>query len=198
MNYLAHLFLAAPEDEYRIGSILADFTMGTIDDLRGRYGDKIACGIRHHRDIDRFTDSHPVVAHSVDALRGDYSAYSGIIVDVVFDHFLLKYWERFSTIPAETFMDAAYRSLDCWDWEFPPRYQRVIAHLVEKQWLDSYRQLENVAYALARVGERFPRETPLDNTLPGLRGAYDLLEADFLSFFPELMTFAAANNCDGY
>ena len=57
MNFLAHLFLAEPTDESRIGGILADFTVGRIEELRKRYGPGIARGIQRHRDIDRFTDS---------------------------------------------------------------------------------------------------------------------------------------------
>ena len=195
MNYLAHLFLSEPSDERRIGSILADFTVGTIDALQKKYGAQIATGIKHHREVDRYTDSHPAVVNSTGALGSGYGPYSGIIVDVVFDHFLLKNWDRFSAVKENDFFNSVYSSLNRWDWEFPSRYQQVIGHMVEKQWLDTYRELPNVAYALKRIGERFPRKTPLDNALVGIRENYSTLEKDFLAFFPSLVKFSGTVDC---
>jgi len=190
MNYLAHLFLSEPSDERRIGSILADFTIGTIDDLKAKYTKDIASGIKHHRQIDRYTDTHPAVLHSVEALRKKYGVYSGIIVDVVFDHFLLKHWDRFSSEPEAHFMESIYQSLNRWDWDFPERYQKVIGHMVKTKWLDCYHDLDKVSYALKRIGDRFSRETPLGQAIEGVRDSYELIESDFLEFFPDLMDFS--------
>lgn len=192
MNYVAHLFLARPTDEHRIGSLLADFTVGKIESLRERYGEGIAAGILHHREVDRFTDTHPEVGRAMDALQEGYGLYASIMVDVVFDHFLLEHWQRFASLGMDEFFDEVYRSLAREDWEFPPRYSFVVQRMLEKRWLASYRHLDNVAFALRRVGERFNRPTPLDNALPGLHAQYRTLESCFLTFFPELMIFSVA------
>ena len=190
MNYLAHLFLAAPDNEFRIGSLLADFTNGILKDLEKRFSERIALGIKHHREIDRYTDEHPAIHHSIELLEDDYGLYSGIIVDVVQDHFLLKHWSRFSTQSKDEFFDSIYRSLDCWDFNYPERYQVTVRRMIQLRWLDMYLDLEKVAFALSRIGERFERETPLGRTLPGLQKNYQELEADFLTFFPQLMQFS--------
>ena len=196
MNYVAHLFLADPIDEVRIGSILADFSAGRIEDLRRKYGEQIARGIRQHREIDRFTDTHEHVLHSIDCLKPEHGIFSGIIVDVCYDHFLIKHWAEYSQEPVEDFLESAYRSLSRNGWDFPPRYQNVIGHMVQHKWLISYREIENVGYALSRIGTRFSRETSLDRAIHAIKACYGVLEENFLLFFPELISFAASLRSD--
>ncbi|PIE34171.1 ACP phosphodiesterase [candidate division KSB3 bacterium] len=193
MNYVAHLFLAEPSDEHRIGSILADFTAGRIENLSVRYSPDIARGIQQHRDIDRFTDTHEHVLNSIACLKPDYGLFSGIVVDVCFDHFLIKHWDEFSEESLPDFLESIYRSLSRDDWDFPPRYRRVIGHMVREKWLISYRHIDNVGYALSRIGQRFSRKTPLDDAIHGIKACYQVLEKDFLLFFPELIEFATMN-----
>ena len=192
MNYVAHLFLAEPSDEHRIGSLLADFTVGTLDALRTKYSETIVAGIEHHRAVDRFTDTHRDVERALDGLKDRFGLYAGIVTDVVFDHFLLKHWRRFSDVPTEVFFDAVYKSLDRWEWPYPERYTRVVTGIIEKRWLSSYIDLHSVSYALKRVGMRFPRPTPLVDTYDAISENYALLDDTFLSFFPELTAFSMA------
>ncbi|MCP4396424.1 MAG: DUF479 domain-containing protein [bacterium] len=189
MNYVAHLFLTDPSDESRIGSILADFSVGRIEDLRRKFGPKIAKGIQEHREIDRFTDTHKHVLHSIDCLRPEHGIFSGIIVDVCYDHFLIKHWHRYSQEPVEDFLESAYCSLSRNGWDFPPRYQNAIGHMVRHKWLISYREIDNVGYALSQIGTRFSHKTSLDWAIHAIKTCYDVLEEDFLRFFPDLMSF---------
>lgn len=190
MNFVAHLFLSPPNDAFRVGAILADFTIGTIDGLERQFGSDIVAGIRHHREVDRYTDTHKAVIHAVDSVRKPFGLYGGIVVDVMFDHFLLKHWSQYSSFSKELFFDSIYQSLTLLKPNFPIRYHRTIQRMLEKRWLVSYEKLENVAYALMRIGERFPRETPLSNALPEIQSHYEILENDFFRFFPELQRFS--------
>lgn len=189
MNFLAHLFLAEPTDESRIGGILADFTVGRIEALRKHYGPEIARGIQRHRDIDRFTDSHPAVLRSIGCLQPEHGIFSGIIVDVVYDYFLLKHWDRFSPESVEDFLATAYQSLQRMEWDFPEKYQYVIPRMIASDWLLSYRTLAGIDDALSRMSSRFSRRTSLDSAIYTIRQCYNNLDADFLEFFPELMAF---------
>jgi acyl carrier protein phosphodiesterase len=192
MNYVAHLYLAKSTDEHRIGSLLADFTVGPLDALRRKYSDDIVEGIAHHRAVDRFTDTHDDVARALDGVKHHFGLYSGIVVDVVYDHFLLKHWARYAEIPTERFFDTVYRSLARWEWPYPERYRRVVTRLIEHRWLASYSDLRMVSYALKKVGTRFSKPTPLDDTFPAIKENYRLLEETFLTFFPDLVTYAKA------
>ncbi len=190
MNYLAHLFLAEDNFEHRIGSLLADFTNGTISNLAKRFSYGVARGIKHHRAVDRYTDSHQAVAHSVALLQKEYGFYAGIIIDVVFDHFLLRNWTLFSSVKPEIFFEEIYLALSKGDFDYPERYQIMLDRLLDIKWLGVYANLENVGVALRKIDERFSRETPLPHALKGIRQHYTYIEADFLLFFPDLIKYS--------
>lgn len=195
MNYIAHLLLAEPNVEHRIGSLLADFTVGTIDTMRERFGENIAAGILHHREIDRFTDTNPMVLNAIDAIKDDFGLYSGIVTDVVFDHYLLRHWPRYTHLSIESFLDSVYQTLAFAVSDknvYPSQFMQVVERLIAKRWLASYLLIENVGVALKRVGERFSHQTPLENALPGILANYETLETCFLAFFPKLVTFSEA------
>jgi acyl carrier protein phosphodiesterase len=58
MNFLAHFYLTRHDKELTVGNFIADFVRGSAKNL---FDSKINEGIRIHRSIDSFTDSHPVV-----------------------------------------------------------------------------------------------------------------------------------------
>jgi acyl carrier protein phosphodiesterase len=196
MNYLAHLFLAETADEHRIGSLLADFTNGTLDMLKERFSYGVARGIKHHRAIDRFTDDHTLVKQSADLLKDEYGIYSGIIVDVVYDHFLLRNWEIFSDSSREVFFESVYSSLQYGHFEYPERYKTMLDRLLERRWLGVYSELDNVQIALDKIDERFKRETPLNHAIDGIRHNYQQLNNYFLKFFPELVNYSVTIDSD--
>jgi acyl carrier protein phosphodiesterase len=72
MNFLAHIYLSGSEHEILIGNFIADSIRGKQFDA---YQNSIQQGILLHREIDEYTDSHPVVLECVEKL----SIYSLII-----------------------------------------------------------------------------------------------------------------------
>ena len=95
MNYLAHLLLADDTDASRIGNLLGDFATGTIESLAERYPPEILRGIKMHRAVDRFTDSHEVFKHARNLLAPGRRRFAGIIIDIIFDHYLCKLCSRY-------------------------------------------------------------------------------------------------------
>ena len=64
------------------------------DSIRGKHYEHLPTdiqkGIVLHRAIDTYTDIHPVFRQSTKRLHERYHHYSGVIVDVFYDHFLAK------------------------------------------------------------------------------------------------------------
>jgi acyl carrier protein phosphodiesterase len=60
------------------------------------FSGNIQKGIELHRNIDEFTDNHPVTKKAMEIFRPAYRLYSGPIVDILFDHFWLM-TKRFLT-----------------------------------------------------------------------------------------------------
>src|SRR4051812_26403191 len=118
MNFLAHIYLSGKDDQLMIGNFIADFVKGN---KKNDYPDKICKGIELHRGIDDFTDHHEVTGRSKDKLRSKYGKYSGIIVDIYYDHFLAANFQLYSEEPLQQFSENTYRILkENWN-KLPPR-----------------------------------------------------------------------------
>ncbi len=143
-------------------------------------------GIVHHLAVDSFTDSHEEILQLKRLFSRERRRFSGIILDVTFDHFLLVHWNQFSDESPETFINRTHRTLLDNRHFMPPIMKRVVSLLVQHEILLSYRSLDGVQHALDRIGERFSRKVPLAGSLAEIRANYNQIESGFLAFFPEL------------
>lgn len=187
MNFLAHIYLSEGDDEITIGNFIADGIKGKhyLD-----YPEKIAKGIRLHREIDTFTDSHPTVRQSTSKLHKRYGHYSGVIVDVLYDHFLAKNWKAYHTQPLSDFVEDFYTLIQSRFEELPSRIQRMIPFMVADNWLLSYATVEGIGKILGQMSSRIKPDTPLNFAVEELREHYDEFETEFTSFFEELILFS--------
>lgn len=92
MNVLAHIYLSGDSEKVIIGNYIGDYVKGR-DYLN--YPEQIRKGIIIHRHIDDFTDRHPVVHRSKIFFTRKYHKYSGVVTDIIYDHFLTKEWDFF-------------------------------------------------------------------------------------------------------
>lgn len=188
MNYLAHLFLADDNGASMIGNLLPDLHRGRLPaDL-----DPIVLqGVVRHRRVDVFTDTHPVFERSRARLRPRHGRYSGVLVDVIYDHVLAVHWLEYHPEPVDQFIARAYRQMLERAELMPPRMRAIMAVMVEQDWLSTYATLDGIAVTLgrmsARLRERFNRRVDLASAVVELREQYAGFEADFAAFFPDLM-----------
>ncbi len=183
MNHLAHALLAAEAPLLLAGNLTGDFVKGRLDRLPPT---PLMAGIRMHRGIDSYTDRHPVWRRSRDRVAP--RRVSGVIVDVAYDHFLARHFDRYSDVPLEEFARRTYRILLDHQALLPVRLREVLPRIVAEDWLVSYRWLEGVERTFARLSRR---AAGLAGGTEQIRARYRSLEADFLEFYPELARFAA-------
>lgn len=186
MNYLAHLFLAEPTPEALIGNLLGDFQRG-LD--RRECSEGMLQGIWLHTQIDHFTDHHPLVKRSRDRIQGPYRRFAGVMLDVLYDHYLSKHWQCYAQQPLEEFIRQVYGLLQANHNLLPPQLQQAVPSIIAHNLLGSYGQLQGVERALQRMSRRIKRQNALGQSTVELQRNYTCLEADFLAFFPELMQF---------
>jgi acyl carrier protein phosphodiesterase len=187
MNYLAHLYLADTFDEFMIGSFLGDFVKGSIGD---RYSPGISTGIRFHRKVDIYADSHEKTVSSRNLFSREKRRFAGIIMDICYDHFLSKHWSKYSDIALPEFIDHVYDLLQKYQDIFPQRLKSVLPLLISQNWLGTYVTLKGVEITLNRIAKRISRENSLEGSLSEIRSNYADLETNFLAFFPDLVAFA--------
>jgi acyl carrier protein phosphodiesterase len=187
MNWLAHVFLAGPDADCRLGNLLADMVKGSVRrSLRPGLQHGIAC----HQAIDAFTDEHPLVLRSKRRLASRYERLAGILVDVFYDHILASDWPCYSAAPLREFTREVYALFPAYRHELPAEVNGVLERMAAADWLGSYARVEGIADVLARLSARLARRLGRDFALERAIGELtihrDGLTADFHEFFPQL------------
>lgn len=184
MNFLAHIYLSGVSEEIRIGNFIGDYVKGKGYE---NYPDEIRKGILLHREIDHFTDHHPVVYQSKMHLNEKYRKYSGIIVDIFYDHFLAKEWSRFHALPLQEFVSDFYQNAVAYFAVLPPRVRQFLPFVIINNWFESYRSIEGIESVLYRMSRRtsLPKETQF--AIEELTAEYDTFNEEFLNYFPDII-----------
>ncbi len=187
MNFLAHIYLSGNEEGVIIGNFIADGIKGKRYE---KYPPQIAKGILLHRAIDTFTDAHPIVHQSTGRLHQNYSHYSGVIVDILYDHFLAKNWSKYSNQPLEEYVQHFYKLLRKNFTILPPRIQQMMPYMIADNWLLSYATVEGISKILVQMNVRTKGVSKMNLAVAELEEFYDEFEKEFTSFFEELMVFS--------
>lgn len=185
MNWLAHLYLSEPNPAFRIGNLLPDMVRPSA--LTGLRSDFLR-GASQHRQIDSFTDRHPIFRRSVQRIEPRFRKFGGILVDMFYDHFLARDWHRFSQVPLQAFADEVYLSFEHHQAEIPVEAYIHLVKMKHGNWLYHYRSVEGISDTLKRIGRRLRRHVPLEHAAGALREQHDSFYADFTEFFPELVS----------
>lgn len=184
MNFLAHALLSGDDEGLLLGNFIADFVKGRQALMA--YEGRVREGILLHRAIDAFTDTHPVVSLSKQRLRGKYRHYSGVIVDVFYDHFLAASWESYHHTTLENFAQLFYEIVDRHLPSLPGDVRNFFPYMQRGNWLVNYGRTEGIGRALTGMSRRTPYESRMDEAVTDLIRFRDLFEKEFHSFFPDL------------
>ena len=188
MNFLAHFLLTPDDEELLAGQMLGDFL---VRGWRERASPRTVSGVELHQAIDAYTDRHPIGMAARNRFPKTYRRYAGIILDVFYDHFLARDFERYSDgEPLDLFSARCYRALQSQRGTAPPRMQRAVDSMTRHDWLGAYASIDGVRGALRGISRRLRRENPLAEAAELLPQMDRALEADFRAFFPQLQEFA--------
>lgn len=198
MNYLAHLYLSEDSAESLLGSIIADFVKGPLID---QFPVKILAAIHTHRKVDAFTDAHEIVFKSRRLFSSKRRRYSGIIIDVVFDHFLAKNWSSYSNLELDEFINTSYAILKKYRKLLPGDLKFAVPKMIEEDWLGSCWYLDAIGNTLdkisRRIEEKFGRKNNLGGAIDEVKRNYIALETNFKIFFPELVSYVGSLEKNG-
>lgn len=189
MNFLAHIYLSGNNDQLKVGNFMADSIKGK--DYNNYSGD-IRKGILLHREIDTFTDAHPLVYQSGHRLFEKFRHYNGVIVDVFYDHFLAKNWSDYHQEDLEEYIQNFYQLLEGNFEILPQNVQRFYPYMKEQNWLLSYREILGIETALFNMSRRLKNGIVLSESIPYLKEYYEEYENEFKAFFPEIIAHTEA------
>lgn len=187
MNFLAHIYLSGDNDLIKIGNFMAD-------GIRGKHFEsyplEIQKGIILHRAIDTFTDAHPIFRQSTKRLHENYHHYAGVIVDVFYDHFLAKNWNKYSDEKLDHFVARFYQSLRDNHIILSERTKGMMPYMIEHNWLVSYQTVEGINRILTQMDHRTKNESKMRFATNELFEFYPDFENEFTNFFEELIIYS--------
>jgi len=188
MNFLAHIHLSGNDPNIMVGNFIGDFVKGK---KVNNYESDITKGILLHRAIDYFTDTHPVVAISKGRLRNKYRHYSGVIVDIFYDHFLASNWRQYHSKSLEKFAEEAYHSVLSYKEILPEKALYVLKFMMKNNWLVSYASIEGISSVLYGMSRRTKYKSNMEKATKELVEYYDLFKREFEEFYPDLKEYAS-------
>ena len=186
MNFLAHIYLSSDDDLLKIGNFMADSIRGHsyLD-----YPLPIQKGILLHRAIDTFTDSHPIYRKSKHRLHDKYGHYSGVIMDIVYDHYLAKNWSQYSTVPLEEYASNFYQLLQERHDILTEKIKKILPYMIARNWLVSYASLDGLEKILFQMDYKTHHRVHMQEAIVEVKEYYSDFESEFFLFFEELISF---------
>jgi len=186
MNWLAHVFLSEQNIDFQIGNYLAD-------SLKGRAWKEASVhlknGLETHKNIDSFTDSHPIVLKSKGRLR-EKGLLKSIVIDITYDYFLTKNWDTFCLIPFEEFTQDFYNQANKRLDFLPENAKESVNRLIKYNILNKYQSVEHLKKAFEkfdkRLSDKLASRDTVSSYIQAVEKNIENLEKDFMIFFPEL------------
>lgn len=180
MNFLGHLLVSGEDPLTITGNFMADGVKGR--DLSA-YPERLQRGIRMHRTIDSFTDTHPLTLQGRERLRAHCGKFAGVALDVFYDHAIARRWSLFHpTEPLPVFAQRMYALLTEHESLMPPQQRRMLPYMVQGDWLTSYATLEGIGRALHGLSRRVPHGDVLDGAEAVLAAHLDEYQAEAEAF----------------
>ncbi|MFZ4106942.1 ACP phosphodiesterase [Flavobacterium sp.] len=183
MNFLAHIYLSGTNDFIKIGNFMADSIHGK---RYLEYSGDLQKGILLHRYIDTFTDAHPIYRKSKHRLHEKYGHYAGVIMDIVYDHFLSKNWSSYFNENLEVYCDKFYSLMQKNYDILTPKTQNLLPYMIDQNWLVKYASLEGLEIILFQMDYRTKHRVNMQEAIVEVKIFYTELETEFTLFFQEL------------
>jgi len=166
-----------------IGNFIADAVKGN---KYLHFNKKIQKGIIIHREIDTYTDAHPIVRVSKRRLHPRYRHYDGVIIDILYDHYLAKNWRMYSEIPLDIYANSFYSLLKENHTILPDKIKKYLPFMAGQNWLVKYQTIDGISDILKGMNGRTNGVSQMDLATEDLQEHYQEFEDDFTRFFKDL------------
>lgn len=186
MNYIVHLFLSEFDDGLVVGNFIGD-------DIKGKnylqYSESIQKGILLHRNIDTFTDNHPIIRKSKTLLVPTYNHWSGVLIDIFFGYFLVLNWKKYSNETIKEFAERVHQVLLNSYLDLTPNAQQFLDYIIQYDRIMNFDKIKTVDEVLKSMAGRTNQVSNIENASQDLLFFYEELNQNFNLFLPELIQF---------
>ncbi len=190
MNFLAHAYLSFEDPSLIVGNLIADMVKGKrIEQLPS----DIQQGIYLHRQIDTFTDRHPVVKEAKLFFEESAGRYGGSFLDISFDHFLAKSDKFMPENGWEQFAEMCYGAIEDKSGSLPSSFISMFMYMKSENWLLNYRYKWLIEKSFLRLQNRASYLSEDAPVYQSFVDHYDEIGRAFDAFFPDLVDFVSSN-----
>ena len=186
MNYLAHTYLSGDNDNIKVGNFLGDWVKGS-DYLK--YPEDIRTGIMLHRNIDSFIDHHPIMHLSASRFQSRYARYSGVIIDILYDHYLAHSWKDFCDIPLRDYVNRLHNVMLNNFEILPPRLQNFLPEFMNERWIERYATIDGIRDVLETMSKRTSLPNETEFAISVIEAFYADFRHEFFDFFSQIIEF---------
>ncbi len=186
MNYLAHAYLSGQDPEVLIGNMMGDAIKGY--GFLDKYPKKISTGILLHRFIDDFMDNHELTRQGKKRIWQNYRHYSGVVLDIYYDHLLAKNWSIIVGSDLDEFAKSIYSLLRENRAILPEETQYLSDHMIRHNWLGNYPHLEGIERTFQGLSRRTKFSNNMATAAKDLVLHFEEFEKEFLVFFDEIQS----------
>ena len=185
MNYIAHIHIGTHTQTNLLGNFLGDFIKGSqLQHLP--FG--IEQGIRLHRSIDVFTDSHPLIIELRRCFPRDIRRMAGVIIDIYFDYLLMQNWKHYSDTHFNIVFANFYQELEQFSLPDNAHFNKVAENIKKYQWLNEYINIETCFRAFVSIENRLKNKVIFAKKAQSFLLQYgEQLESSFQQFYPECL-----------
>ena len=187
MNYLAHAYLSFNQPDILVGNLISDFVKGK---QKFGYSPGIQKGIALHREIDNFTDTHPVTREAKEVFRPQYRLYAGAFIDVVYDHFLANDETEFTEESLFAFSRDTYAALDRQEAWMPDRFAHMYPFMKQQNWLFNYRTRWGIKKSMGGLVKRAAYLEDYHTAFTIFEEHFQLLEDCYRHFWAGMKPYA--------
>ncbi|SHF95768.1 Acyl carrier protein phosphodiesterase [Mariniphaga anaerophila] len=187
MNFLAHLYLSGEDEKLITGNFIGDHVKGNN---YLKYPEKIREGIVLHRRIDSFTDQHTLFRETKKLFREEFGLYSGVITDLVFDHFLASGWEQYHQLTLRKFAGKMHAALLSNVFHLPSRVKLFLPAMIKSRRLESYAQKEGIQQSLEIMSRHTSLPKKSVQAIKIMVNNDELIRQYFTGFMNEMIAFS--------
>lgn len=187
MNFLAHILLSGENEGVMMGNYVGDFIKGRLSgEKTATWNPDYVLGLKLHRFIDSFTDTHPEVSEAKDVAAVTQGKLAGIVMDIYFDYFLAKNFEHYHKEPLFIYAHRMYSVIERNEHLIPETMVPMVRSMIRQDWLNTYATLEGIDVTFNRLSRRAAFLAPISTAVSDLRANEEFYYTKFLAFFPEL------------
>ncbi|MFO0355398.1 MAG: ACP phosphodiesterase [Sphingobacteriaceae bacterium] len=183
MNYLAHAYFSNDDEGLLIGNFIADHLRGNNFD---HLSEEVKAGIKLHRQIDTFTDSHPSFKKSKRLFYDGFERYAGVLVDLYFDHLLARDFELHHTVTLPDFAQQVYTVYQKNSQLLPMHSNRFLGYVLENNIYVAYGKEQGIEKVLFHLSHRIKHGVMLNESI----SLFKLNELELKEHFQTFITDA--------